>query len=203
MIDLPVYPFHITFLILFAVMVIRYFMLAGLFYYSSNKSLRPLITPISSSEKRTSDDIKWSVISSSVFALSGAILINLWQSGKTLIYTDIGRYGFLYLIISLPLLMFVHDTYFYWTHRLLHSKVLFKRFHLAHHQSRIPTAWTSFAFHPGEAIIQAIILPLMLMIIPVHWMVLVAFLMIMTILGILNHLKLPDYNGVKDLFKTC
>jgi sterol desaturase/sphingolipid hydroxylase (fatty acid hydroxylase superfamily) len=47
------------------------------------------------------------------------------------------------------------DTYFYWSHRALHTKALYRRFHLGHHRSVDVTPLTSFAFHPGEEIITA------------------------------------------------
>jgi Delta7-sterol 5-desaturase len=47
------------------------------------------------------------------------------------------------------------DTYFYRSHRALHTKALYRRFHLVHHRSVDVTPLTSFAFHPGEEIITA------------------------------------------------
>lgn len=192
MMELPVYSFSVTFLILSAVMLIRYFILAGTFRFICKKTGKAPIDqgPISSHQIKR--DIYWSIQSSLIFALAGTVLIKLWQVGQTKIYYDVGEYGSWYLVISLGIYLFIHDTYFYWTHRLLHL-YQFKRCHFVHHESRIPTAWTSFSFHPAEAVIQALILPVLVLTVPIHWIVLVTFLIIMTICGLLNHLGFDFY----------
>ena len=86
----------------------------------------------------------------------------------------------------------MHDTYFYWSHRLSH-KFYHLKIHHAHHKSRIPTAWTSFSFHPVEALLQAIIIPAMVFFIPVHLSVLLIVLTIMTAFGLTNHLGYEIY----------
>ena len=197
MMELPEYSFFVTFLVLSAVMLLRYFLLAGSFILICKNIGRAPIDngPISSHQMRR--DIFWSIQSSVIFAFSGTVLIKLWQGGATKIYYDIYEYGLGYLILSLGIYLFLHDTYFYWTHRLLH-RYQFKRCHFVHHESRIPTAWTSFSFHPAEAIIQALILPLLVLLIPIHWLVLVTFLTIMSVCGLLNHLGFDFYPTILE-----
>lgn len=134
----------------------------------------------------------WSVMSSAVFALAGALMIRLWQAGMTKIYLSFHAYPIWYLPLSLIIYLVIHDTYFYWTHRWQHRNY-FQIIHFAHHESRDPTAWTSFAFHPLEALIQALILPLLIMVIPINVMVLGLFLLIMSFFGVTNHLGYEIY----------
>ena len=65
--------------------------------------------------------------------------------------------GFGHSIVATGMTVFVldvlHDAWFYWTHRLLHSKTLYKWVHRMHHESRVPTAFTGYSFHPIEAMI--------------------------------------------------
>lgn len=173
-----------TFLLLSLILILRYFVGAGSFYLffrkrSSNSNLRK--------------DIQWSILSSIVFAFFGAITFLLWDMDLTKIYTSWDEFGLLYLPLSLMIYLFLHDTYFYWTHRLLHKSYLLKNFHFAHHMSRRPTAFTSFSFHPIEAVIQAVFLPVLLLIIPIHLGVLICYLMIMSVFGITNHLGFEIY----------
>jgi Delta7-sterol 5-desaturase len=39
--------------------------------------------------------------------------------------------------------MFIFDTWFYWGHRLLHTKVFYRYIHAWHHKSTTPTVWSN------------------------------------------------------------
>jgi sterol desaturase/sphingolipid hydroxylase (fatty acid hydroxylase superfamily) len=58
--------------------------------------------------------------------------------------------------LSLPLVIVVHDAYFYWTHRLMHLPWLFRWFHWEHHRSQAPTVFTAYSFSIPEAIVQGL-----------------------------------------------
>ncbi len=173
-------------------MLIRYFILAGLMHLIDRKSKRPPLgqnpSESLSSSLSIKRDIYWSEISTFIFAIAGTVLFELWNRGYTRIYLDTAQYGYAYLILSFPLLLVIQDSYFYWTHRLLHRGKIFQKFHSTHHASRYPTAWTSFSFHPIEACVQALIVPVIFVLIPIHLGVLVLFLMTMSLFGIFNHL---------------
>lgn len=58
--------------------------------------------------------------------------------------------------------LFLSDTFFYWSHRLLHTEYFFKKGHLFHHIHHDPIVWTALYFHPIEfvfALIGIFILP--------------------------------------------
>jgi lathosterol oxidase len=57
-------------------------------------------------------------------------------------------------VLSFPLILIVHETYFYWTHRFMHLPRVFKFMHWEHHKSNAPTPWTSYSFALPEAMIQ-------------------------------------------------
>lgn len=60
-----------------------------------------------------------------------------------------------WLIASVPVYMLCFDTWFYWTHRLLHeSEYLWKHVHTVHHGFKNPTAFCQDAVHPFEAVLQ-------------------------------------------------
>lgn len=177
--------FLLSFIILSVIMVGRYFLMAGVFAH-----LWPMKERNRSQVRR---DIKWSLMSSSIFAFFGALVIFSWEKGWTKIYLDIGAFPFWYIPLSLVLYLFVHDTYFYWTHRWMHQHY-FRQIHFAHHESRDPTAWTSFAFHPYEAVIQAILLPVLILMVPIHLSILGVFLVLMSLFGVTNHLGHEIYS---------
>jgi sterol desaturase/sphingolipid hydroxylase (fatty acid hydroxylase superfamily) len=45
------------------------------------------------------------------------------------------------------------DTWFYWTHRLMHDPRLFRRFHRRHHRSHNPSPFTAYSFDIPEALL--------------------------------------------------
>lgn len=55
-----------------------------------------------------------------------------------------------------------NEIHFYACHRLLHSQPL-RRFHLSHHRSVVTTPWSTYSFHPVEALLLgSVMLPPML-----------------------------------------
>jgi Delta7-sterol 5-desaturase len=94
----------------------------------------------------------------------------------------------LYFWFSLAVLILVHDTWFYWTHRLMHLKPLFPYFHRVHHLSHNPTPWASFSFQPLEAVVQAVIFPLTVLWLPIHPVVTLLWLFYMTAMNVFGHL---------------
>jgi len=60
------------------------------------------------------------------------------------------------VVLSFPLVLIVHDAYFYWTHRWMHHPALFRFFHWEHHKSAAPTVFTAYSFAIPEAIVQGL-----------------------------------------------
>ncbi len=178
---------------IFAVVVFRYFLMAGLFwmvfYKWRPKSLQQRqiykTLPNSTIQKF---EMKWSLLTSVLFAFSGSFLGLMWQKGWTKIYLNISQYGWIYFFVSLFLISVVHEVYFYWTHRWLHRPSIYKRFHAVHHKSLTPSPWASFSFHPIEGLINALALPLIVLFIPVHPIALLIYLTLMTLSAVTNHM---------------
>jgi sterol desaturase/sphingolipid hydroxylase (fatty acid hydroxylase superfamily) len=58
--------------------------------------------------------------------------------------------------LSFPLILICHDAWFYWTHRLMHLRPLFRTFHLEHHKSLAPTVFAAYSFSIPEAVLQGL-----------------------------------------------
>lgn len=54
------------------------------------------------------------------------------------------------ILLEVVVLILWNEVHFYVNHWLLHTRHL-KRFHLAHHQSVVPSPWSTYSFHPVEA----------------------------------------------------
>ena len=120
-------------------------------------------------------EIAYSVSSTLIFAALGVGIFALIITGHVAIYRNPARYGLWWFWLSLPAMVLWHDFYFYWTHRLLHTRWLFQRVHGVHHRSRNPSPWAAYAFHPIEAFINGLVTPLALLAVPLHGGVLFVF----------------------------
>ena len=128
-----------------------------------------------------------SLVSSPIYALPAAIAFEAWRAGGTAVYLDVGRYGIAWLFVSAALYLLIQDAYYYWLHRLLHGRWLFRHAHAGHHRSRQPTAFASFAFDWPEAALNAWLLPALVFVIPIHPAVILALLVLATVAAVLNH----------------
>lgn len=103
-----------------------------------------------------------------VFGLVTGAVIYAAYSGWTRLYVRVDEYGWVWFGLSIVLMIILHDTYFYWTHRLMHHSRLYRAIHHTHHRSMNPTPWAAYAFSTAEAVVQAGIGPLIVFTIPVH-----------------------------------
>ncbi len=134
-----------------------------------------------------SREIFYSLSSASIFALVGVGVFWMIRLNITQIYTHISDLGAPYFCLSILLALVLHDAYFYWTHRILHTRLFFKRFHKVHHMSITPSPWAAYAFHPVEAIIQSLIVPILIVVLPLHGIALGIFLGIQIVRNVLGH----------------
>lgn len=133
-------------------------------------------------------EIKHSLISLLIFGLVGGIVIAMRDANLTLMYDDFSEYSLTYFFTSIILFIVLHDTYFYWTHRLMHHPKLFAKVHGVHHQSHNPTPWAAFSFHPIEAVVEAGIFPLGVILIPMHNYAVLIFMVYMIFMNVMGHL---------------
>ncbi len=185
-------------LLFFIIITGRYFLVAGLFYlvFYVWFPLKWQARKINKKQYKTGQfkkEIKWSLITAVLFSIAGAITVVLWQKGFTKVYTNTAQYGYWYLPISLMIFMLLHETYYYWIHRWMHIPSVFKIVHKVHHDSNIASPFTAFSFHPLEGFLQAIFLPAMLMVLPMHYVVIIILLTIMTFSSVINHLDIEIY----------
>lgn len=139
-------------------------------------------------KKDIAREIRYSVYTSIIFTV--VIVVVMWLSANdyTLIYRPIDKYGYGYFVFSVFLMIFIHDAYFYWTHRLLHWKPLFKKVHIVHHMSLNPTPFSAYAFHPVEALVEVGIVPVIVFLVPYHYMALTIFSGYALVMNIMGHM---------------
>jgi Delta7-sterol 5-desaturase len=183
---------------LFLTIYLRYLVIAGLafiIFYGWKKEnwLHRRIQQRFPDAAILQQEYRYSLSTFAIFTLIGLGVHEAKKAGYTLIYTDIAEYGWWWFGASIIIALIIHDTYFYWTHRLMHWKPLFRVMHAVHHRSHNPSPWASFSFHPTEAVVEAGIVPLLAFILPMHPLAIAGFLLVMTIMNVLGHLGYELY----------
>ncbi|MBE7412289.1 MAG: sterol desaturase family protein [Leptospiraceae bacterium] len=193
--------------IIFFILTIRYVVFAGIAYLifwvwkKKDWEHKRIQIPYPDNRKII-NEFYWSMSSMFIFAFIGLGIYYLKKSGKTLIYSDINEYGIGYFWFSIIAMIIIHDTYFYWAHRFMHIKPLYKFLHNVHHLSVNPSPWASFSFQPTESFLESIIVLIFVFILPVHSLAIMAFMIFMTFMNVLGHLGFELYpkNFVRHWF---
>ncbi|MBD0367160.1 MAG: sterol desaturase family protein [Flavisolibacter sp.] len=190
--------FLVTSIIIFAVVIGRYFLIAGLFHvvfyiWFPHRWQQRKINVRAYGKGQFRREVMWSMITALIFAFAGSFTVLLWQKNLTKVYFDMHQYPFWWLPASLFIALLLHETYYYWLHRWMHHPNIFRIVHKVHHDSNITSPWTAFSFHPLEGVLQALFLPVLLLVLPMHLYVIIIQLTIMTFSSVINHLNIEIY----------
>jgi lathosterol oxidase len=182
-----------TLLRLFSISAIRYFVIAGfaflLFYKLLDSRLtRSKIQGKSAAIRDFVREILHSMQTTAVLAIIAFIVLFTPLKNHTLVYDAIDTYPVWWIPLSVVICLVIHDTYFYWMHRLLHHKKIFRFTHLLHHKSTNPSPWTAYSFHFLEAWTEGAVLFVIVMIMPVHPLTILLFTITAFIINVYGHL---------------
>ncbi|NRB47922.1 MAG: sterol desaturase family protein [Saprospiraceae bacterium] len=177
----------------FVINFFRYLIMAGLPFLIFYK-----LFPASFSKSKIQDrfakqkdfirEILHSLQTTMVIAVVGLLILKTPLSAYTLVYKDLFTYSLWWIPISVFLALVVHDTYFYWMHRLVHHPWFYRRVHLVHHKSVNPSPWASYSFHLYESFLEAMIAPIILCLVPLHPLSLLLFTTIAFAFNVYGHL---------------
>jgi len=118
----------------------------------------------------------------------GLLILKTPLREYTQVYTNLTEYSLWWIPLSVVVALIIHDTYFYWMHRTVHHPRFYKRVHLLHHKSVNPSPWTSYSFHFMEGILEAMVAPIILWLIPMHPLSLILFTLASFIINVYGHL---------------
>ncbi|MEO0470529.1 MAG: sterol desaturase family protein [Bacteroidota bacterium] len=177
-----------------------------LFYTFTPQNMRKWKINLSFPSKEVvRNEMRFSFYSMLMFAGVGWGMNQLLSLDTHQLYQSVGEMGWMYTILSLPLMFVLHDAWFYWSHRLLHMDILYHSVHSWHHTFDNPTPFAAYAFHPVEALMQIGILPLMMVLFPVHENVFIgyaSFVLFMTAYGHLGFELRPRKPKIFSIFNT-
>lgn len=180
------------------VIFLRYFVMAGIVYliFYVWKRREWFYLKIQQRFPHNADyrrEIGYSLMTSLIFSAFALACLATPLRAYTQFYTDIHAHSISWLLLSIPLTVIVHDTYFYWAHRLMHHPKLYRHFHLVHHKSVNPSPWATFSFQPAEAVLEALIIPILLFSMPLHPVAFLSFVFIMLVFNVYGHLGYELY----------
>lgn len=132
-------------------------------------------------------EILASLRSAAIFASMGAAIVVAVQQGWVTVYKDFSAAGPLYLVLSLAGMLVAHDSWFYWMHRAMHHRRLFRLFHRHHHLSQTPTPWAAYSFAVPEAIVHGAFVPLFVAVVPMHGLALFGFGVVQIVRNVMGH----------------
>ena len=111
------------------------------------------------------EDYRREVLSSlrTVFVFGVTTLSTLAMRQAGLVTFSVDTFTWTTLAVQTVAIIVAHDAYFYWMHRAIHHRRLFRAWHLHHHRSRTPTPWAAYSFSSREAVAEAAFVPLYLL----------------------------------------
>ena len=148
---------------IFALDLSRYLIAASVLAAVLTAFAGPLASRRIQSRKASSKDVRreigYSFSTVVLFSLVGFSVYLGSQAGVFKLYGGDISSGWR-LLAEFAAMVLVHDAYFYWAHRVMHTRWLFRKVHRLHHKSRTPTPRAAYAFAPPESSLEAGILPL-------------------------------------------
>ena len=178
--------------VIFLAVFFRYIFISGAYHYLFFNFFKKqfqtrLINKVVLTGQQARLEIYRSFLTSIIFAFSGIALLYLMHEGFSEIYFQWSDYPLWYHPLSIFFALFIHETYYYWLHRWMHQPKVYRLIHKWHHDSIETSSLTAFSFHPIESILQAVVIPLLILFLPLHIYSLFFLLFIMTMSGTINH----------------
>jgi len=168
------------------IVLARYLLVSGFFAWCT-KVCRPGL--YSGQAVQIRREIAWSAASAAIYGVPAGLTLFAWaELGWTRIYADPAAFPSWWLPLSVAAYLILHDSWFYWTHRLMHRPALYRAMHHVHHQSHPPTAWAAMSFHPWEALSGAVFIPALVFLVPIQIGALGLVMAIATVFGVTNHM---------------
>jgi lathosterol oxidase len=145
-------------------------------------------------------EIQRSMFSILIFSLQAIPLQLLFKYGLIKISKDTSM-----LYWGEVLFLFLwNEAHFYFTHRLLHTKWLFKRVHHIHHLSYTPTPFSSYSFHWAEALLLGFVIYLPILFYPFYLSSIILLPVLSILLNVIGHWSydvFPNIVGQNNILK--
>ena len=132
-------------------------------------------------------ELMYSMLTVFVFGVVNAAFFGWGWIHASLMYYRLRNYPAWWFWLSIPAMLVLHDSLFYWLHRAMHTRRLFHVMHKVHHRSVHPTTFAAYSFHPAEAVAEALIALAIVYLIPVHPLAFILFQTVSTGYNVYGH----------------
>jgi sterol desaturase/sphingolipid hydroxylase (fatty acid hydroxylase superfamily) len=127
-----------------------------------------------------------SLVSIAIFGGYGALTLALDAQGLTHLRWELTATG---LAVDLLVLALWNEVHFYACHRVLHTRWLFRHVHAVHHRSRVPTPFSTYSFHPVEAIMLGSVMVTLQLFYDVSFWAALTYPLVSLLMNTLGHLN--------------
>lgn len=104
------------------------------------------------------------------------------------IHREAAPFGWWGFAASLAAMMVIQDTYFYWTHRLMHLRGWYRWVHLTHHRSVSVNPWSTYSISLVEAVIDSGSAVFIVLLVPSSGLALLVFTLLNAAYAVYGHL---------------
>lgn len=146
------------------------------------------LQPVPFTRAQLQREIGYSLLSVLVFTGVIGLIILMRRAGLTQLYFEPGQYGWAWFWLQIPIVLLIQDWYFYWMHRAVHTAPFYDRVHKTHHLSTNPSAFSAFAFHPIEAVLEIAIFVVLVVVMPLHVTALIVAGILSLVYNVYGHL---------------
>ena len=143
-------------------------------------------------EERAWEEIRRSVLS--LIPISALMAGGIWLPAHGYSLFVPLELTWLNAAIMFGVTMLLYDAWFYWAHRLMHWRPLY-RFHRVHHGSLAPTVWSNYSDDPLDASVHEGFLLIAPLLLPIPPAVLIAHRLLDHINGQIGHAGFEYFAG--------
>jgi lathosterol oxidase len=148
------------------------------------------------SDEKVKSAIKYSAINLAFGTFTGVPLaLYVMNGGWSMLYLNASDLPWVWHVMSFFLTLLLIDAYLYYSHRFLHTPLLYKKYHSVHHRWLDPHIFTTVAMHPVEFMFFQIGLILPMFLIPQWWVIYFAAIAYTFFIGLIDHcgvkIKMP------------
>ena len=119
--------------------------------------------------------------------LSGTFAYFYMTRGFSALYLDVDEYGWTYTLVSTVVLYILVEAAAYYTHRWLHVRTMFKRYHQWHHRVVAPTPYVAVTMPPVEFTLLQLTAFLPVLVLPVHAVSFIVVLVYNLLFNLMDH----------------